>query len=166
MKRLQAFHIIRSNPAVLALGLCGLFLLAGCASGYGSIRREATVAQQFEANQVPTGYRYFIYGFTSRPYAIAGIDPKYEMPSKLWTAVEPNTDDFKESTRWVWEDLGFTKFGADILDPKGDKIGVWYSSLRNVTVKFMAGNRIYLITDHPFMFGPLAGDDGDRSGGL
>ena len=159
MKRSYRHRSVKNNFALVVLGLWVLVLLTSCASGYGSIRRDPTIAQQFEANQVPTSYRYYVYGYTTKPYAIAGIDPKYEIPSKLWKAVEPNTDAFKESIRWVWEDYGYTIFGADILDTAGNKIGVWYSALWNVTVKFMEGNRIQLITDHPFLGGP----DGDLS---
>jgi hypothetical protein len=158
MKRSERHPRIQTNFVLLGLGLWVLVLLVGCASGYGSLRRDPTVAQEFEANQVPTSYRYYVNGYASKPYAIAGIDPTYEMPSKLWKTVEPNTDAFKESVRWVWEDYGYTIFGADILDTAGNKIGVWYSALWNVTVKFTKDNRIYLLTDHPYLGGPDEGD--------
>ena len=161
MKRSDRHPGIQTDYVLSVVGLWVLVLLAGCASGYGSIRRDPTVAQEFQANQVPTSYHYYINGYASKPYAIAGLDPKYEMPSKLWKMVEPDNDAFKESVRWVWEDYGYTIFGADILDPVGNKIGIWYSALWNVTVKFMPDNRIYLLTDHPYLGGP--GDDDSRA---
>jgi hypothetical protein len=33
-------------------------------------------------------------------------------------------------TRWIWEDYGYYKFGADILGPQGKKVGLFLSAIR------------------------------------
>jgi hypothetical protein len=38
-------------------------------------------------------------------------------------------------TKWVWEDLGYYKYGAEILDPEFVKIGIIYTSSFMVAVK-------------------------------
>jgi hypothetical protein len=131
-------------------------LIAGCAGTYGSFKRDAEVQQAFESNQVPGDYTYYYYGFDTRPYVIFGIEPKYEMNSKMWREVMPNTAEFKEMARWVWEDYGYYKFGADILDPQGKKVGVLYSAIRETSIKFYNGNQIMVMPNTPFLWGPEA----------
>jgi hypothetical protein len=136
-----------------------LFVFLGCSANYGRIRRDPAIQQAFEINQVSADYKYYYYGFKSRPYAIIGIIPKYEAGTKLWFEAQANTEEFKEMVRWIWEDYGYYKFGAHILDPDGNQIGVYYSSIREVGIKFTGENRIMVIPNTPFLGGP----DGRRS---
>jgi len=142
-----------------ALGIIFLTLVVGCSGKYGSYKRDTGVKQAFETNQVPTEYKYFYYGFDTRPYVIFGIEPKYEMNSKMWKEVSADTSEFKNITRWVWEDYGYYKFGADILDPNGNKVGVLYTAIRETTLKFGDNNQISVIPNSPFLWGPV-----DRGG--
>ena len=82
------------------------------------------------------------------------------MNSYMWREAAPDTDDFKEMVRWIWEDYGYYKFGADILDPQGKKVGVFYSAIRETSVKFVNGNQIMVMPNTPFLWGP--GDGSDR----
>jgi hypothetical protein len=145
--------------------LVGIFvpaLIAGCTAGtYGSLQRDAGVQQAFESNQVPMDYKYYYYG-DSEPYVIFGIEPKYDMKSNVWRDATPDTDDFKEMVRWIWEDYGYYKFGANILDPEGKKVGVFYSAIRETSVKFIDGNRIMVMPSTPFLWGPTANGSGIR----
>jgi hypothetical protein len=143
----------------LLMGIFVLALIAGCAGTYGSLKRDTEVQQAFETNKVPMGYKYYYYG-DSEPYVVIGIEPEYEMDSKMWREVTPDTEDFKEMIRWIWEDYGYYKFGADILDPQGKKMGIFYSSIRGTSVKFMNGNQIMVMPNTPFLWGP--GDGSDR----
>ena len=155
----KTYNIIRLRfffPSMM--GIFVLALIAGCAGTYGSLKRDAGVQQAFESNQVPKGYKYYYYGFDTRPYVIFGIEPKYEMNSNMWREVMPDTAEFKEMTRWIWEDYNYYKFGADILDPQGKKVGVFYSAIRETSVKFANDNQIKVMPNTPFLWGP-----GDRS---
>lgn len=146
----------------LLAGAFVLALTAGCTAGtYGSLKRDAEVQQAFESNQVPIDYKYYYYG-DSEPYAIFGIEPKYEMKSNMWREAAPDTDDFKEMVRWIWEDYGYYKFGANILDPEGKKVGVFYSAIRETSVKFIDGNRIMVMPNTPFLWGPTGNGGGTR----
>ena len=145
---------------LLLAGIFVLALIAGCTAGtYGSLKRDAGVQQAFESNQVPMDYKYYYYG-DSEPYVIFGIEPKYDMKSNVWREATPDTDDFKEMVRWIWEDYGYYKFGANILDPEGKKVGVFYSAIRETSVKFMDGNRIMVMPNTPFLWGPTANGGG------
>jgi hypothetical protein len=148
------------NFMTIGIVIITLTLIAGCSANYGSLRRDAEVQQAFESNQVPMDYKYYYYA-DSEPYVIFGIEPKYEMDSRMWRDVLPDTAEFKEMTRWIWEDYGYIKFGADILDPNGVKVGIMYTAIRETTVKFVGDNQIVVMPHTPFLWGP----DGRRSGG-
>ncbi len=154
-------HILLDNLIPIGIVIITLTLIAGCTANYGSLKRDAEVQQAFESNQVPMDYKYYYYG-DSEPYVIFGIEPKYEMDSKLWRDISPDTEEFKEMTRWIWEDYGYYKFGADILDPNGVKVGIMYTSINETSVKFVGDNQIVVMPNTPFLWGP---DEG-RGGGI
>ena len=149
----------------ILLGLFGiviLTLLAGCIGNYGRLQRDAAVQQAFESHQVPTEYKYYYYGLDSRPWAVIGIEPKYELNSKMWQAAAPDTAEFKKMTRWIWEDYSYYKFGANILDPDGNKIGVYYSAIVGTAVKFGDDSQIMVMPYDPWIMGPDGGSREDR----
>jgi hypothetical protein len=141
-------HVI---PTVM--GLCVLALITGCSGRYGNLKRDIEVQQAFESNTVPMDYKYYYYGL-SETYAIFGIDPKFEMHSRVWRETTPDTEDFKEMVRWIWEDYGYYKFGANILDPQGKKVGIYFSAIRETAVKFENDNQIMVMLHTPFLWGP------------
>ena len=141
----------------MALGLTSVavvIMLVGCAGKYGSFKRDTEVKQAFETNQVPADYKYYYYGYSTEPYVIFGIEAKYELNSNMWREVAPNTAEFKELARWIWEDYNYYKFGANIFDPAGKKVGVMYTSIYETSVKFGDDNRIAVIPGTPFLWGP------------
>ena len=147
------------NIILAVAGIAVLALFAGCAGNYGSLKRDAEVKQAFESNQVPREYKYYYYG-DSEPYVIFGIEPKYEMDSRMWRDTAPDTAEFKEAIRFMWEDYGYYRFGADILDPNGNKVGILYSSIRETAVKFVGDNQVVVMPHTPFLWGPTAGSGG------
>jgi hypothetical protein len=138
-----------------------LALTAGCTANFGNLKQDAEVQQAFESNRVPRDYKYFHYS-DSEPYVILGLEPSYVMESAMWREVSSDTEEFKEMVRWIWEDYGYYKFGADILDPQGAKVGIMYTSIRETSVKFVGENKIVVMPHTPFLWGPEAG----RGGGV
>jgi hypothetical protein len=137
-----------------ALGMVTLVLLIGCSAKYGSYRRDADVQQAFESNQLTADYKYYYYGLNNQPIVIFGVETKYEMNSGMWKEISTDTSEFRELTRWIWEDYGYYKFGADILDPAGNKVGILYTSVRETVFKFGDNNQISVIPHTPFLWGP------------
>ena len=154
----KKYNRYKSLDNFMAIGMVIIILtlIAGCSANYGSLKQDAEVQQAFESNQVPMDYKYYYYG-DSEPYVIFGIEPKYEMDSRMWRDVSPDTAEFKEMTRWIWEDYGYIKFGADILDPNGVTVGIMYTAIRETSVKFVGDNQIVVIPNTPFLWGPEAG---------
>jgi hypothetical protein len=138
-----------------------LTLAAGCTAKYGTLKRDLQVLQAFESNQVSAGYKYYYYGYSNEPIVIFGIDPKFVVKSNMWREVAPDTAKFKKMIRFIWEDYGYYKFGADILDPVGVKVGIIYTAVSETTVKFVGENEIVVIPNKPYLWGP-----GGRGGGI
>jgi hypothetical protein len=141
----------------------------GCFGSYGTVKRDPELTKSIENNEIIEGYKYYYYGYADKPHAVAAIDPKYEVRSKLWREVDPNSENekYKKMIYWMWQDYGYYPYGAHILDPSGAKAGVWYSSIYFVTVKFTADNRIVLMPERPYLWGPTADDSGvDRFSGI
>ena len=142
------------------LGIVILILLSGCSARYGSYQLNEEVKQAFESQQVPADYQYYYYGLSNEPIVIFGIETKYVMHSVMWKNVSADTEEFRELTRWVWEDYEYYKFGAEILDPDGEKIGILYTAVHETLFKFEANDRITVIPHTPFLWGP-EGEGGD-----
>jgi hypothetical protein len=147
-------------------GFCFLItiMVSGCLGTYGKLHWDPQVATQFKAYEAERDFNYYYYGVGNRTFAMAGISPEYVMKSRMWREVQPDTEEFKNLVSRAWENSYYHPYdprGALILDPEGKQVGIWYSSLRFVTVKFGENNRIVLMPDTPFLGGPAA----DRGSG-
>jgi hypothetical protein len=151
------------------IGLCCLIIgliAAGCVGTYGRLHWDAQVTTAFQNHNFQQDYNYYYYGVGNRTFAIAGISPDYHMESRMWRDVEEGTPEFKGLVSRAWENSYYKPYdpqGAQILDTEGQQVGIWYSSLRYVTVKFADNNRIILMPDTPFLGGPEADADSTDS---
>ena len=146
-----------SRYCLYAVALVILIAVAGCTKNFGRFNRDPQVQQAFESNQLSTDYKYFYNGHHNLTYAILGIDPKYRIDSKFWREVEPNTEEFRKLTLRIWQDYERYTYGANLLDPAGNKIGVWYSSIYVASLKFYEDNQVEIRLTKPYLWGP--GDD-------
>lgn len=149
-----------SRYCICALALVILVGLAGCAGNYGKFNRDEEVWHAFENNQLSTDYKYFHNSHHNTTYAILGLDPKYRLQSKFWREVEPNTEEFRNLAIRLWEDYNRYRYGANLLDPAGTKIGVWYSSVYIASIRFYGDNQVEVNLLSPWLGGP----DGQASG--
>lgn len=152
----RTFRGSADGCTALAAALLAAALLSGCAATYGGFRADADVLRQFEAGSPPGSYAYYWYGHANRYYAVAGLEPRLELQSSLWRRIEPGSEEFRRAVTWIWEEYGFRPYGAAILDGEGRRVGVWFSSLRYPSVKFMGASGVDLIPDMPFLGGPSA----------
>ena len=133
-----------------ALVLIFSVVAVGCAGSYGRLQRDPQVTKAFDDNTVNPEYQYYYYGRSNQPYIIVGIDRSYNMESRMWRSVEPNSDQFKEMVYWIWIDVlyGYQREkGAHILDPQGNRVGLWYSHLWWAAIRFSDDNRIEIMPD-------------------
>ena len=135
---------------MFSLGVLTLVWGTGCSQNFGRIHWDESVTQAFEANQVEPGYNFYQYAIGMRVFAIVGLDPKLELQSRIWRELEADTEDFKVATSRIWEN--YTKLpedprGAIIVDPAGEKVGVYFSSIRFVSINFKPNNRVAVVLD-------------------
>jgi hypothetical protein len=91
------------------------------------------------------------------PYVIVGIDRTYHMRSKVWREVDYNSERFKDMVYRIYDDILYAPYygyGADILDPKGNKVGLWCSVIWWAAIRFNQTDRIEIMPD----FNGLGGD--------
>jgi len=127
----RIFSIIR----LLTISVIVMVVISGCFENYGRLRRSTEVQKMFETGQLPSEYNYHFYGLRSHPHAVMGLEPGWTFRSKIWRKVELSTEEFRYMTKWIWEDLGYYKYGAEILNPEFEKIGIIYTSSFMVAVK-------------------------------
>jgi hypothetical protein len=121
---------------------------------YGKLERNRELAKVFENNQVDPGLRYFYFGRENMPYAIAGIDPRFTLASKFWHPVEPRTGRFEKMVYWIWTDHNYKPYGAYVVAPGGERVGVFYSSISRVVIKIDRTTRTVALTpDKPYLRG-------------
>jgi hypothetical protein len=115
-----------------------LTVISGCStSNYGKLKSEPDVTRAFEAYRALPDHRYYYRGTFSAPYVIVGISETYELNSRLWVAIDPQSKDFRTLVERVsLQGLGGTTrpWGFTILDKSGNAVGVWYSASRAAVV--------------------------------
>lgn len=148
------------RPISFALGAILLIGLAGCSGRYGNFKMDKEVLYAFENNTVNTEYKYFSNYQHNVTFAILGIESKYKLESEMWREVEPDTEDFNKMVNALWEDWGRYKYGASVLDPDGNKVGIWYSAVFGKAIKFLEDNQIEVLIDTPYLWGPEIGGGG------
>ena len=143
-----------SRYCIFACALTLLIGLAGCAGDYGKFQRDEQVWHAFENNQLSPDYNYYHNSHHNETYAIIGLDPNYSLQSKFWREVEPSTEEFRGLASRLWEDYNRYRFGANLLDPNGNKIGVWYSSEYIADIRFYEDNQVKVRMLTPWLGGP------------
>ena len=120
---------------LLTISALIMIVMVGCFENYGRLKRDHAVTAMFETGELPKEYHYHFFGLRDQPYAVMGLESDWTLKSSLWRTVELNTEEFKYMTKWIWEDLGYYKYGANIVDPEFEKIGIIYTSSWMATVK-------------------------------
>lgn len=154
MKKIHRLQLSFESKMTALLAALTLFSgFAGC-DNYGKLQRDPSLTKAFQNNQVDDGYIYYYLGRDNMPYAIAGIDPRYTLKSEFWQPVEPNTEKFKKMIYWIWTDHNYAPYGAYVMGPGGEKVGIFYSSIDRVVINFDKTNKtVSLIPDTPYLRG-------------
>jgi len=156
---MKIYWITSHQKILIQTGLLGIsvfimMVLTGCFENYGRLKRSSEIQMAFASNQVPADYNYYFYGRRNQPYALMGLDASFTLRSRMWLPVELDTADFKNMTRFIWADLGYYPYGANILDPEGQKIGIIHTSSIHVAVKFDQETKTVEVMPHVFLGGP------------
>jgi hypothetical protein len=138
-------HVGRLFPAII-LFFMALTALGGCSmANYGKLKSNPDITRAFEAYQIMPDHKYYYRGTQSRPFVIVGINENYELNSKLWVAIDPQSKDFRTLIdRISLQGSGSSTqpWGFTILDNSGNAVGVWYSAIRAAAVEVNESGQI------------------------
>jgi len=132
-------------------------ILWGCLENYGRLKRNTEIKTAFVTGQLPSEYHYHYYGRRNQPNAIMGLEPDWTLRSSMWRSVEYSQEELKYMAKWVWVDIGHARggpYGADILDPDFEKIGIMYTAAWMATVKVDAETKTVQVMPFVFDGGP------------
>ena len=150
IKPLYRGEMAAKTMILLSTGLLVLLFAAGCSQNFGRIRWDENVTRAFEANQVEPAYHFYQYTVGMRVFAIVGLDPELELQSNIWRELSSDTEDFSLATSRIWSNytqLPDDPRGAIIRNPSGEDVGVYFSSIRFVSINFRPENRVVLVLD-------------------
>ena len=136
--------MIKTNAKGFLITLTIIFLLAvipGCMDGYARIKSNPDLTAAFQDRQALPDYNYYYCGRENLPYAVVGIDPRYEFQDRLWTPIETKEEVYAKAAGVTAWDNHWSR-GADILDAEGNRIGVLFSYYDSTTVKLGPDNRV------------------------
>jgi hypothetical protein len=96
----------------------------------GSVRISKEVATDFEAYKFDPNYDYYFMNLKNDPCAVVGLQKDYAIHDIQWKKIPPDSNEFKNVIELVkrFPMAGSPAFGAYILDPQKNTIGVYYSS--------------------------------------
>jgi hypothetical protein len=124
-----------------AMAIMILLILPGCMGSYGRIKSNPDLTAAFKNNLELPDYNYYYCGRENLPYAVVGIDPQYEFQDRVWFKIETKADVYKKAAGIIAWDTTWSR-GADILDPEGNRIGIWFSYYNSTTVKVGPDNKV------------------------
>ncbi len=134
---------------VLAL-MMTMSVLSGCGSPiYGRLQSSHEVTQVFKNNQVLSDHQYYFSGFQRVPYGIIGIGNNYSLRPGRWKPINLNPTLLNQLAYRMEHVYSLPPRGAWILDQNGNRVGIWYSSMYQTTVKIEADNQIVVVTPEP-----------------
>jgi hypothetical protein len=146
-KKMPSPH--KSKPLILLLGsIIIMTAFGGCTMGNsGRLQSDREIAQAFKSLEILTDHKYYYRGTFSLPTVIVGIHKDFSLNLNLWTAVDPQSEDFKTLVDRVGMQsmLGGSTvqpWGFQILDHAGNYVGIWYSALRTAAVQVNENNEI------------------------
>jgi hypothetical protein len=134
--------------AVIYLSL--FFSLYACTTqNYGNLKPSSEITKIFENHQVLSDHLYYYSGLQGVPDAIIAIHPDYSLRARQWqqidlTAFRLKTWVYRMSTAQV-----ISPRGAWILDPDGNRIGIWFSGQRQTAVRLEQNNRVVIAPPNP-----------------
>jgi len=118
-----------------------LMMIPGCVDSYGRLKSNPDLTAAFRSQQALPDFNYYYCGRETLPYAVVGIDPRYEFQDRIWKPIKTKEEVYRKAAGIIaWDDQWSR--GADILDAAGNRIGIWFSYYNSTTVKLGPENLV------------------------
>ncbi len=147
---------IYGSKAKTRFVFCGLILalmtlfFAGCASPIsGRLQSSPEVTEVFKSSRILPNHQYYVSGFQRIPYAIIAVDINYQLRSRRWKPIDMDSTSLNQLIYRMEHVYSLSPRGAWILDHGGNRLGIWYSSQYQTTVKREKDNRIVVVNPDP-----------------
>lgn len=120
---------------ILVLLACAA-IMSACAASYGKLVSSPVSRDQYQQQTLPSDLQYYYCGRSGLPYAVVGIDDTYPFNDRLWFRIDTMDDVYKKiyNLSDLHPNASFMR-AADILDPAGRRIGVWFSFYHHTPVR-------------------------------
>lgn len=143
------------------------FALTGCVTCQecGSLKRDHKITRLFLGNEIIAGYNYYYAGRSQWPSAVMAIDPSYSIKAEFWKPVEGEGQELSDwlQTTIDWKGSRQTQEnGAEILDPEGKRVGIFFSKYDNLVTKFL-GDNVIQVYPPSYLAGQSLGSDSKDS---
>lgn len=127
--------------------VAGLFVFSRFSrKQYGSLRMNGDVEKAFAKGRLDDGRQYYISGPDACPNAIMGLDRTWDLGDSLWKKQAFTTETMKVLVSSMMEMQAACR-GFDILDHRGQRIGVWFSAMDVfTTITILDHNRVSIAT--------------------
>ena len=131
-------------PAMTAL------IFAGCSTPLsGRLQSSPEVTEIFENSRILPDHQYYASGFQRIPYAIIAVDNNYQLRVGRWKPIKMDSVSLNQLVYRMEHVFSLNPRGAWILDHEGNRLGAWYSSRYQTTVKREKENRIVVVSPEP-----------------
>lgn len=132
------------------LAISILLACVGCATTpAGRLEGSPEVTRAFEESEILPNHQYYISGFQTLPYAIIAVDDNYQLRPGRWTPIDMNSTVLNVLTYRMDQVYSLNPRGAWILDSDGNRLGAWYSSQYQTTIRRGKDNRILIVSPEP-----------------
>ena len=139
----------RSAKFYWAIVLFLFFLMAGCMESYGRLKSNPDVEKFFHGREKLPDFNYYYSGRSNLPYAVIGIHKDYKFNDRVWMQIDDQSDVYhKIENLMPSPENDYFKIGADILDPSGNKVGIWFSYYQYTVVKVYPDKRIDVLNPY------------------
>lgn len=148
-KTQSTFYAGRQKPVAVICVVIFFFIFSCASQNIGKLQSSAEITDIFENHQVLSDHAYYYSGLLGVPDAIIGIHPNYSLRTDQWRLVDINPLMLE---KWIFRmqtvQLKRPR-GAWILDPAGNRVGIWFSALLQTAVRLQQNNRIVIAPPKP-----------------
>ena len=139
---------MRWQAAIICVSL--FYLLFSCATqNTGKLQSSDEITKIFEAHQIQPDYNYYFSGLQGIPDAIIGIHPNYSLRTDQWRQTDLSAQTLKTWISRMQAVQLVRPQGAWILDHDGNRVGIWFSGMRQTAVRLQQNNRIVIVAPNP-----------------
>ena len=146
MEKIRNQILFRKAPIRLGSAMAALFFLSACSmADYGRLISSPEVTSTFKAYRIEEGYEYYYYGWLGEPDALLGLKKGITIRSDLWQKVDLS----QISVQVLIDRVGRNptkRTGYHVLDPQGNRIGIYFAGGGNATIRMAGATEIDWIT--------------------